>query len=228
MTFEQQWIEYEYNPFILFSSEGKVLSLNSEAQYLLGSVEPISIFEIATTYANATFGFKTTFLDLEFGRFKFFGITVGYENEESIGIKLYQLPSFKFAKPKLTGDLVNVYTLIDICISTSSIGSSTKYTKLIDPSIPEIRLSTDFFIKLLNKTYQSFKKSDEIHTHLYYRVGEYIRFEEKKYTIFSISINGAEHNSKLISEIEFLAEEAGLYCEISAKKVTINVPIISK
>ena len=227
MTFEQQWIEYEYNPFILFSSEGKVTSLNAEAQYLLGSVDTHAIFEIATTYASTSFGFKTTFLDLEFGRYKFFGITVGYENEESIGIKLYQLPSFKFSKPKLTADLINVYTLIDICISTSSIGSHTKYTKLIDPSIPEIRLSADLFIKLLNKTYQSFKKSDEIHTHLYYRVGEYIRFEEKKYTIFSLSINGTSHNQKLDSEIEYFAEEAGLYCEIKTDKITINVPIIS-
>ena len=37
MTFEQQWIEYDFNPFILFDSSGKIVSLNAEAQFLLGS-----------------------------------------------------------------------------------------------------------------------------------------------------------------------------------------------
>ena len=63
MTFEQQWIEYDYNPFVLFSSNVKVLSLNSEAQFLLGFVTTEELFNLATTYANVSFGFKTT-LDL--------------------------------------------------------------------------------------------------------------------------------------------------------------------
>ncbi|MCK4737153.1 MAG: hypothetical protein KAT10_01230, partial [Sulfurimonas sp.] len=67
MTFEQQWIEYDYNPFVLFSSKGKVISLNSEAQFLLGAITTDELFNLATTYANLSFGFKTTFIELEFG-----------------------------------------------------------------------------------------------------------------------------------------------------------------
>ena len=91
MTFEQQWIEYDYNPFILFSSNGKIVSLNAEAQFLLGTATSRELYELATSYANVTFGFKTTFIDLEFGRYKFFGLTVGYENEDEIGIKRHLL-----------------------------------------------------------------------------------------------------------------------------------------
>ena len=93
MTFEQQWIEYDYNPFILFSANGKIISLNAEAQFLLGSTTPSSLFELAQSYASISFGFKTTFIELEYGRYKFFGVTVGYEDEEKIGLKLYQTPS---------------------------------------------------------------------------------------------------------------------------------------
>ena len=103
MNFEQQWLEYDYNPFIIFSSNGKILSANSEAQFLLSSASVNELFELASSYANVTFGFKTTFLDLEFGRYKFFGLTVGYENE--IGLKLLQLPFFKINKPKENGKL---------------------------------------------------------------------------------------------------------------------------
>ncbi len=227
MTFEQQWIEYDYNPFILYTQAGKIVSLNSEAQFLLGAVNQSILFEIATTYASASFGFKTTFLDLEFGRYKFFGITVGYDNEDEIGIRFYQQPAFKFTKPKPTGDLVNIYTLIDLCVSTNSINSSIKFKKDFDPTIPEIRLHADLFIKLLNKIYSSMQDNESISTKLYFRVGEHIKYDDVKYTFFSIEIKSDTMNRKRISEIEILADENNLFTEVKTSMITINIPIIS-
>lgn len=228
MTFDQQWIEYDFNPFILFNSNGKIVSLNTEAQYLLGAVEASAIYKIATTYANSSFGFKTTFLELEFGRFKFFGITVGYEDEEQIGIRLYQLPSFQFTAQKPDGQLVNVYTLIDLCISSNSIGSSTKYFKELDPTIPEIRLHTEIFIKLLNKIYISMTGNEKILTRLFFRVGEHIKFEGEKYSLFSIEISAESIIRKYLPEITHLAEENNLFIDQKENKITINVPMIVK
>lgn len=227
MTFEQQWIEYDYNPFILFNAESKVLSLNAEAQYLLGNITPHTIFELATNYASPSFGFKTTFLDLEFGRFKFFGITVGYETEDEIGIRLYQTPGFKFNKPETLGELVNIYTLVDLCISTNSMASTAQYIKDLDPSIPDVRLDTDKFILLLNKVYKSIIEADEITTKLYFRVGEYIKYENKKYSLFSIEVSGGKADPKKRSEIEMQLQEMSLFGEIDTDKVTINIPLIT-
>ncbi len=227
MTFEQQWIEYDYNPFVLFSSSGKVLSLNNEAQYLLGSVDKNTLFEIATTHASTSFGFKTIFLELEFGRYRLFGITVGYENESEIGIRFYQQPTLNFSAPKPTGDLTNVYTLIDLCISTSSIGSETLFAKDLDPTIPEIRLHPDNFIKLLNKIYQGYQESEKITTKIFYRVGEHIKFDDKKYSLFTIEITGEEFYKKFVSEIEMLAEANSLYSSFQDNLVSINIPMIT-
>ena len=226
MTFEQQWIEYDYNPFILFDSNAKIISLNNEAQYLLGAVDKNTIFGIATTHANTSFGFKTTFLELTFGRFRFFGITIGYENENEIGIKLYQQPAVAFSAPKPTGDLTNVYTLIDLCISTSSIGNNTNYLKELDPTIPEIRLHPDHFIKLLTKIYQAYKQNDKIKTKLFFRVGEHIKYDDKKYSLFSIEISAENLCEKYRSEIEISAKENGLYAVINEENITINIPMI--
>ncbi len=228
MTFDQQWIEYDFNPFILFNSGGKIVSLNTEAQYLLGAVEGSAIYKIATTYASSSFGFKTTFLELEFGRFKFFGITVGYEDEEQIGIRLYQLPSFQFTAHKPEGQLINVYTLIDLCISSNSIGSQTRYLKELDPTIPEIRLHTELFIKLLNKIYTSMVVNEKILTRLFFRVGEHIKFEGEKYSLFSLEVSTETINRKYLSEISHLAEENNLFIDIKEQKITINVPMIVK
>ena len=227
MTFEQQWIEYDYNPFVLFSSAGKIISLNNEAQYLLGSVNKNILFEIATTHASTSFGFKTTFLELEFGRYRLFGITVGYENESEIGIRFYQQPTLNFSAPKPTGELINVYTLIDLCVSTSSIGSDITYLKDLDPTIPEIRLHPDNFIKLLNKVYQAYKESESITTKLFYRVGEHIKFEDKKYSLFTIELSGEEFCKKFVSEIELLAKDNNLYSTFKEGSVSINIPMIT-
>ncbi|MDD4855124.1 MAG: hypothetical protein PHU41_04680 [Sulfuricurvum sp.] len=228
MTFDQQWIEFDFNPFVLFNSNGKIASLNTEAQYLLGAVEASVLYKIATTYASSSFGFKTTFLDLEFGRFKFFGITIGYENEDQIGIRLYQLPTFNFAKQKPEGQLINIYTLIDLCISSNSIGSTIRYTKELDPALPEIRLHTELFIKLLNKTYQSFNDNMSILTRLYFRVGEHVKFENVKYSLFAIEVSAETMNRKFIAELTHLAEENHLSLDLKATKVTINIPMITK
>ncbi len=226
MTFEQQWIEYDYNPFVLFSSKGKVISLNSEAQFLLGAITTDELFNLATTYANLSFGFKTTFIELEFGRYKFFALTVGYENDDEIGIKLYQAPSFKLSKPKLVGELINIYTLVDLCISTNSINSKIEFTKEFDPTIPEIIIDSNNLIKILNNIYDCFIENKKIQTKIFYRVGEHIKFEETKCSIFSIEVSAENINKEKINKLEILTANTSFYVDIK-KKITINIPMIT-
>jgi hypothetical protein len=226
MTFEQQWIEYDYNPFVLFSSNGKVISLNSQAQFLLGAATTEELFNLATTYANVSFGFKTTFIELEFGRYRFFALTVGYENDDAIGIKLYQSPSFKLNNQKLIGELTNIYTLVDLCIATYSINSKIIFEKDFDPTIPEIIIDSNNFIKLLNKIYSCYSGNAKISTKIFYRVGEHIKFDEKKYSIFSIEISSQNSNKEKINELKVFTANTNFYIDIQ-KKITINIPMIT-
>jgi hypothetical protein len=226
MTFEQQWIEYDYNPFVLFSSSGKVISLNAEAQFLLGSLSIEELFNLATTYANVSFGFKTTFLDLNFGRYKFFAITVGYENDDAIGIKLYQSPSFKLNKPKPIGELTNIYTLVDLCIATNSINSKIIYEKDFDPTIPEVIIDSNSFIKILNKIYGCYENNEKILTKIFYRVGEHIKFDDKKYSIFSVEVSSINIIEERVANLKAFSADKNYYIDFQ-KKITINIPMIT-
>lgn len=226
MTFEQQWLEYDYNPFILFSSNGKIISLNTEAQFLLSNAVTSELFKLATTYASLTFGFKTTFLELEFGKYKFYGITVGYESDDVIGIKLYQAPKFKLNNPKPEGELVNIYTLVDLCISTNSINSPIKFLKDFDPTIPSIIINSNTFLKLLNRVYGCFTENTTVKTKIYCRVGEHIKFEENKFGIFSIEVSADNMDKRKASELETLTEKSGFYLNIQ-DSITINIPMIT-
>ena len=227
MTLEQQWLEYDYNPFILFNAQGKIVSLNAEAQFLLGSTTAHELFELAKTYASINFGFKTTFVELEYGRYKFFGLTVGYEDEEEIGIKLYQSPTYKLNTAKPNGELTNIFTIIDLCIATNSINSDTVFRKDYDPTIPDVIIDSNKLIKLLNKSYEYFKGNDSILTRVFFRIGEHIKFEDKKYSIFSISIQGENIDEAKKDELDMLAKSNNFYIDISDKKVTINLPMIT-
>ena len=187
-----------------------------------------TIFEIATLHASQNFGFKTTFMDLEFGRYKFFGITVGYENEDQLGIRLYQIPSYHFSKPKIdSGEIVNVYTLIDLCISSNSINSSATFLKDLDPSIPDVRLNTNLFVKLLNRIYAACLESDEITTKLSFRIGEHIKFDNKKYSLFTIMISSSNVDTSKSSSIEQLADQNSVSVEIKDNFISINIPLIT-
>lgn len=227
MTFCEKWIEYDYNPYLLFDSNGKILSLNNEAQYLLGYTDTKSLFELAITYANANTGFKTSFIDLEFGRFRFFALMVGYDNEEEIGLRLFQSPAFHYSKPTIKGDIVNIYTLVDLCISSNSIGTKTNFVKDYDPTIPETRLPTESFIKLLNKVFALHKESQEIITKIYFRVGEYIKTEDKKYTIFTVEVKSENILLNNISEIRMSAEKMNIFVDFKANSAIMNIPIIT-
>ncbi len=228
MNFCEKWIEFDYNPYLLFDSNGKIISLNNEAQYLLGYTDASSLFELAITYAKTNTGFKTSFIDLEFGRFKFFALMVGYDNEEEIGLRLYQSPAFHYTKPSVEkGDLVNIYTLIDLCISSNSIGNEIEYLKELDPTIPEIRIQTEKFIKLLNKIYAMHTASDTITTKLYFRVGEYIRTEDKKYTLFSIEVESELVKAVAISDLKRFAEEMNIFIDFKNTATILNIPLIT-
>jgi hypothetical protein len=226
MTFEQQWIEYDYNPFILFNSNGKIISVNSEAQFLLGSTTPSSLFELAQSYASISFGFKTTFIELVYGRYKFFGVTVGYEDEDKIGLKLYQTPTFKLNIKKPEGELINIFTITDLCISSNSITSTINYTKDYDPTISEIIVDSNKLIKFLNKMYDCVQDNEIINTKVFYRVGEHIKFDGKKYGIFSISINAKNIDKEKVYELETIGEKYNFHLEISSG-MTINIPMIT-
>lgn len=223
----EAWIEHDYNPFIVFDQTGKITSLNREAQYLLGEVPHKKIFDIAQTYASITYGFKTTIVDIAFGSYKFYAITVGYADENAMGIKLYKSATKKFANVEEYGESTNIYALLDLCISASSTNSNIKFKKEFDPTFPEVKLKIENFMKLLGKVYQSHLNSDVITTRLALITGEYIRFNGKKYPIFSISIKGDNREVGFEKSIEEIAVKSNYTIHFGYNETTINAALVS-
>lgn len=227
MTFEQAWIEHDYNPFIVFNEDGRIQSLNQEAQYLLSEVENKEIFEITKAYASHSYGFKTTSLDLSFGSYKFYAVTVGYLDEKEIGIKLYKVAAKKFTHIEEYGDSVNLYALLDLCISAASTRMETKFVKEFDPTFPDIRLKINIFTKLFDKIFQSYKTSKNISIKLSLVTGEHIKFDNKKYPIFSIKISSEERDKAYEADIENIAGNCSSVVRFQGNDTVINSAMVS-
>ncbi len=228
MNFCEAWIEYDYNPFVSFDKNGRVKSINQEAQYLLGETTTKNIFDLAKDYANITYGFKTTIFDISFGSFSFYAITVGYLDENEIGIKLYKKSAKKLTTIGEYGEIVNIYSLLDLCISAASASSpKTKHTKIFDPTFPDVRLKIEEFTKLLNKIFQSYLNSPIIKTKLTLNTGEYLKFDGKKYPIFSLQVEGDKREKSLEQSIEEIAINANSIVQFKETKTIISSALIS-
>ncbi len=226
MNFFEEWMEYDYNPFILFDKSEKVLYVNQEAQFLLGYVSAKEIFKLASSYANISYGYKTTIMDLEYGRYSFYGFTVGYKDDEKIGIKLYKRPVKSFELNKTDNTKVNIYSIIDLAISSFSTQNSIEHKKIIDPTFPEIYIKVDSFLKLLGKIYLSFKNSELITTNLSLLTGEYVVYEGNKYNILSIEISGQDRISQEDSQIKKMAAESNVSVDIKKEYIKILLPMV--
>ncbi len=228
MDFYEKFIEYDYNPFVLFNKNGKIKSVNQEAQYLLGAVSATELYHLALSYASGSYGFKTTFLNLEYGRYKFFAVCVGYENDEEIGIRLYRYPELKLESiEECDADFVNIYALIDLCISANATKSKVGFKKEIDPTLPEIKLNAERFIKLLTQAFERFSSSKEITIKLHINIGEYIKIADRKFTLFAIEIIGDSFDRYDLAQIKELAKSINSYIEIDSDRLIINIPMIT-
>jgi len=225
--FTESWIEYDFNPFFLFDHEGRVLYLNNEAQFLTGKVETSVIFELCHNYASHSFGFRTTMMDLELGNSSFFGITVGYQDEEKIGIRLYKKMQKRFNRIDESGTLTNIYSLIDLCTCSLSTTHPIEFKKEFDPAFPEIKILIDPFTKVLSKIYHCFRDSHTITTQLTLNIGESIRYRGKHYPIFSIRICGENPDYSEWIQIKKIAEEANFSVLKKASSMIFSAPMIT-
>lgn len=228
MNFFEEWVDIDLNPIISFSSTSKVLYSNTEAQFLLGKIEKKEIFNLAVTYASKTYGKQTTYVDIKLGNYTFYAITVMYENEDEIYVKLYKSSMAKKNKNLIGIDNINmsnIFTLSDLAISNARMKYKTYYIKDYDPSIPEFKLDSNLFIKKLTKIFGIFKNTNKVTCSIKLKIGEYIKIDNKKYSLISIIISTDE----LIDTRKFLSNfnmNNSLILTLEKNKAIIDLPLI--
>lgn len=224
----QNWIEYDYNPFFLFKSDGELLTLNQSAQFLLSKVDPKTLYELSLAYASRDFGFKTTIVDLKFDVFSFFAVTVGYENENEIGIKLYQTPYLGAKKVISIKDYeyTNIYHILDLCIMSASSKLKTAVKKDIDPALPDFKLSQNEFVKALTRCLESFEGSKDIKAELKLKTGEFLQASGKRFQILRLRLSGDKRATLKDALVEEISSNINVFTNFSDKEAVFHIPLI--
>jgi hypothetical protein len=224
----KSFVEWDNNPFILFSNQGKILYLNNAAEILFGYVMKKELYDIALSYAPQNFGYKTTSLTLNYDTFIFHAITVGYENEEQISLRLYNTPRIKPArkieKEKLITTDINILLEANIALFRTTNPNPLKL--LTDQELPAFKIDQNNFSKLLRKTLNAFRASDSIDISLKLLFGQHVIIDNKKESIAQLSILANGRYTDTDAEIRTLSEFSQIKCILKEHYIKLEIPLI--
>ncbi len=224
----ESFVEWDSSPFILFNNSGKILYLNNAAEILFGYVSKKELYDIAVSYAPQNFGYKTTSLSLNYDSFLFHAITVGYENEEQISLRLYNTPRIKPTRKLETDKFIT--TDINILLEANIALFKTKNTNplklLTDQDLPAFKIDQNNFSKLLRKTLNAFRSSDSIDISLKLLIGQHVIIDEKKEPIIQLAIQANGRYTDTDDEIQHLAAESQIKSLLKEHSITLEIPLI--
>ncbi len=224
----EPFVEWDNSPFILFTHTGKIRYLNNAAEILFGYVSKKELFDIAVSYAPKNFGYKMTSLTLNYDSFSFHAITVGYENEEEISLRLYNTPRIKSLQKldqhKLITTDLNI--LLEANIALFKTKNTNQLTLLADQDLPPFKIDQNNFSKLLRKTLDAFRASDSIDISLKLVIGQHVIIEEQKVSIVQLSIEANGRYNDTDGEIEALCLPSQIKCILQEHAIKLEIPLI--
>lgn len=230
----QSFVEWDNSPFILFSNEGRIVYLNANAEILLGYVTQNELYDIALAYAPKDFGYKTTLLQLAYHNFLFYSITVGYENEEQLSLRLYNTPRLQneeqLKTDTLTATDINIVLAANIALFKST-NNPTTLTLLTDQDLPPFKIDQNNFSKLLRKSLDMFCDEEAIHIELKLIIGQYIRIDNKKRSMVKLTISSLDPSSHACTgeknrEIDTLAKKCHITASSNHNSIMLEIPLM--
>jgi len=220
--------EYDPSPLIVFDSKGHILYANNSAEILLGYADSKELFSISMQYAPATFGSKTTTVDIHFSHLRFYAVNVCYENEEWIAIRLYYRPR-NVENRKLNKDSfidTDINLLLDASIAMFNSEYSGRVTLMTDRDMPSFKLNQNNFSKLIRKILESFIECKRVDISLMMGIGEAIIIEDEKFQVVKIKFKSDCRDIGEDIKIDYLCSLMNIVPLFEDDVIIIDVPFI--
>ena len=209
------FIEYDINPVIFFDSNGNVKYCNQEAEMFLSYVNVRDIYNFTIQNAPKNKGIVTIFKDIKFNDFNFKGYSIGYKDDNLIGIRLF-INTEKNHISIENLEKTDILKLLHFAIEYITLKQNTKFKIYPDLSFNEVYINKKELLHIFLEIFEK-QSNVEIYTHL--KVGEYLKINKNKYPIIEIIIK-CHPNKKITSK----------YFEISTEndKYIIKIPFIKE
>jgi hypothetical protein len=218
----EKWILNDHNPFIVFSNDGKVIYLNDAGEYVLSFVNPKMVYDMIISFAPQEPKFEYIHENFIFGDFIYDYALIGYDNFDEIGVRFYKnIKPLEKVKKISNTEKLNIYFLLDFAKTYTFIDEDIEFIDLFDPDIPQIMSNKDELIKVFSNVFALLKNNTTIKTEVKIKVGEYMRFDNKKYSILQIDIYAK--NIKY-SRLNYNMVDIRFF----DNKISISIPLITK
>ena len=226
-TLNELFLEYDLNPFIVFSSSGKLVYYNQEAEYLLSFISPVKLYDLAVNHAPKSFGTQRTQVNIRYDRYIFCALLVGYLDEEKIGLKLYkEMTNTASNLSKQETTLTSLFALLELSKNSIFANKSVLISESLDPTIPEMKLHVESFLKLLNRVFTEYIDCKEIEIMVKLKIGQNLVVDGKSYPICNVTVNSHKMNIQNNEVLNALSSEANVMVIIKDGKTIIEFPII--
>ena len=224
------FLDNDNSPFILFDRHGSITYLNDAAEVLLAYVDKRELFDLALSYAPNDFGSRTTAMELHYRQLNFYAVTVAYQDEELIGIRLYYRPRTRSTQPVDPSRFktTNINTILEAAIALFAMENPTKFDLLTDADLPEFKLDQNRFSKLLRRTLHLFRASADLHISLTMAVGESILIDHKRRPIVRLTIQANGRYSDDDRTIKALADEMRIITLLDEHRILFDIPFIQE
>ena len=224
----EAFLEYDLNPFIVFSSSGKLLHYNHEAEYLLSFVTPTKLYELAVNYAPKSYGTQRSQVYLKYDRYAFCALLVGYLDDEKIGLRLYKEMTNSTSNIS-KGDMTttNIFALLELSKNSIFANKDILITESLDPTLPEMKLNVESFLKLLNRIFTEYIDCKEIEIMVRLKIGQNLVVDGNSYPICNVSVINHKVDIQNNRLLHTLASEANVIVIIKEGKIIIEFPIIA-
>jgi hypothetical protein len=183
-------LENDLNPFIIFTSTGKLKEFNKEAEFLFNFVPIKDLYELCINNASQTYGINKEFINLKYKKQSFYAILVAYINDDEIAIRLYKevapVKSITIDKSYQTS---NIFMLLKLSKNTSCSNTKLKIDEIYDTSIPEFKIEINQFLLTLNQIFASLNYQNNLRLGVHLKAGEYKIINQKKCHIVCIKFS---------------------------------------
>jgi len=224
------FVESDSSPFIVFDNNSKIEYLNGAAEVLMGYVAKRELYDLTLAYAPKDFGYKTTRLELQYDLFSFYALTVAYENEEFISLRLYHKPRLKsnINQELEKFPLTDINILLEANITLFKLKNNNTLNLLVDQDLPECRIDQNRFSKLLRKVLNAFRSSDHIDISLKLLIGEYVIIKDQKEQLIQLRIRANGRYADEDSEVNSLAQQINISSIMKEYSILLQIPFIKQ
>ncbi len=223
------FLENDNNPFILFNADRRIVYLNTAAEFLLGRVSKQELYDMCIAHAPKEYGSKMTYMNLRYDDLTFYGITVGYQDDEYIGIRLYQLVKNRQPTAKELNKFIlsDINVLLETSISLVALEGKFDVKLMADRDIPEFKISQNDFFKIMRKCFQSFKPGSRLEIALKMRVGETTYVKNRRCRLVKLEFKSkTPRDNSHDRETERLCEENFIDYLADNTKIRLLIPML--